>query len=315
MNKNTTNEMKDFNYYLENLDKVGKEDIDINNDGKVDKSDFYLLNKRRKIKKAIKENVQTMFLAEPVVNILKNKEITVGPLLSRHVFVGNTVYFKIPFATYKGVKFSIGDTIIWEDDKTYKGKIDWMLVTEDGEVQVSIDNLSIGRLPIEEIQKINKVIKENVGDPKNYEKAFGIWYNFNMLTQLMDEGLINYDLTIVEGLTLDDINAELIALGEDENSQTFENMDEFNKFINECKIHINLHINENMESDNKAKLLKLADVMYNAVSAKFKKKPYENAGQKELNEFESKVRMAGLSYKDECEVIKYANDKIESIEL
>lgn len=35
------------------LDKPGQEDIDMNNDGKVDKSDFYLLNKRLKIKKAI----------------------------------------------------------------------------------------------------------------------------------------------------------------------------------------------------------------------------------------------------------------------
>lgn len=37
------------------LDKTGKEDIDINNDGKVDKSDFYLLNKRRKIAKSVKD--------------------------------------------------------------------------------------------------------------------------------------------------------------------------------------------------------------------------------------------------------------------
>lgn len=39
----------------EKLDKPGQEDIDMNNDGKVDKSDFYLLNKRRKIKKAMKK--------------------------------------------------------------------------------------------------------------------------------------------------------------------------------------------------------------------------------------------------------------------
>ena len=44
----------------EKLDKPGKEDIDMNNDGKVDKSDFYLLNKRRKIKKAMKkENIES----------------------------------------------------------------------------------------------------------------------------------------------------------------------------------------------------------------------------------------------------------------
>jgi len=40
----------------EALDPVGKEDDDINNDGKVDKTDKYLANKRAKIAKSIKEN-------------------------------------------------------------------------------------------------------------------------------------------------------------------------------------------------------------------------------------------------------------------
>ena len=38
----------------EKMDPVGKEDDDINNDGKVDKTDKYLKNKREKISKAIK---------------------------------------------------------------------------------------------------------------------------------------------------------------------------------------------------------------------------------------------------------------------
>lgn len=39
----------------EKLDPVGKEDDDINNDGKVDKTDKYLLNRRKAISKNIKE--------------------------------------------------------------------------------------------------------------------------------------------------------------------------------------------------------------------------------------------------------------------
>ena len=39
----------------EALDPVGKEDDDINNDGKVDKTDKYLANKRAKIAKSMKE--------------------------------------------------------------------------------------------------------------------------------------------------------------------------------------------------------------------------------------------------------------------
>jgi len=51
---------------LESLDKVGKEDIDMNNDGKVDKQDFYLLNKRRKIKKAMKNEAVAPALSNRV---------------------------------------------------------------------------------------------------------------------------------------------------------------------------------------------------------------------------------------------------------
>jgi len=39
----------------EKLDPVGKEDEDINNDGKIDKTDKYLLNKRKAISNAIKK--------------------------------------------------------------------------------------------------------------------------------------------------------------------------------------------------------------------------------------------------------------------
>ena len=41
--------------FNEKLDPVGKEDDDINNDGKVDKTDKYLANKRAKIAKSIKK--------------------------------------------------------------------------------------------------------------------------------------------------------------------------------------------------------------------------------------------------------------------
>lgn len=39
--------------FIEGLDPVGKEDKDINNDGKVDKTDKYLANRRKKIAMAL----------------------------------------------------------------------------------------------------------------------------------------------------------------------------------------------------------------------------------------------------------------------
>lgn len=41
--------------FKEKLDPVGKEDADINNDGKVDKTDDYLKNRREKVSKAIQK--------------------------------------------------------------------------------------------------------------------------------------------------------------------------------------------------------------------------------------------------------------------
>ena len=42
--------------FTEKLDPVGKEDADINNDGKVDKTDDYLKNRRKTVSKAIKKD-------------------------------------------------------------------------------------------------------------------------------------------------------------------------------------------------------------------------------------------------------------------
>lgn len=42
-------------HYKGKLDPVGKEDADINNDGKVDSTDKYLKNRRKKISKNVKK--------------------------------------------------------------------------------------------------------------------------------------------------------------------------------------------------------------------------------------------------------------------
>jgi hypothetical protein len=51
-----TNEfINEYEILSEELDAVGKEDKDINNDGDVDKTDSYLHNRRKKIAKAMKK--------------------------------------------------------------------------------------------------------------------------------------------------------------------------------------------------------------------------------------------------------------------
>ena len=64
------------------MDPVGREDADINNDGKVDKTDKYLTNRRAAVAKNIKEGPEDMYWSEYVkslindirINGLKNNE-------------------------------------------------------------------------------------------------------------------------------------------------------------------------------------------------------------------------------------------------
>jgi hypothetical protein len=53
-------EMECEECYEEGMDAVGKEDADINNDGKTDGTDKYLKNRRKKIGQSIKGNVKKL---------------------------------------------------------------------------------------------------------------------------------------------------------------------------------------------------------------------------------------------------------------
>ena len=56
---------------LEKLDPVGQEDDDINNDGKTDKTDKYLLNRRKAIASNIKEGDHETSLEDIISDMLK----------------------------------------------------------------------------------------------------------------------------------------------------------------------------------------------------------------------------------------------------
>lgn len=129
-----------INEFKKKLDKVGKEDIDINNDGKVDKSDFFLLGRRRKIKKAIKDK--------------KNKK-----------------------------------------------------------------------------NKKNENVSSNP-----YQRAMQIFFDFNLLTELMDEGYIDTEvMELAEGVTLEDINDSKTV-----EEPPFASMEEFNIFLARCNKYLDV---------------------------------------------------------------------------
>ncbi len=89
----------------------------------------------------------------------KNKDITIGNILSEHEFISGIKYWKIDKATFEDGEFKIGTRVVWidpdeEEYVEYEGNIDWMLIDEQGDVEVSIDNQNVGRLDLEYLVKV-----------------------------------------------------------------------------------------------------------------------------------------------------------------
>ena len=57
---------------LEKMDPVGQEDDDINNDGKVDKTDKYLANRRKAIAANLKEDHEVSMAIASLKSIIKS---------------------------------------------------------------------------------------------------------------------------------------------------------------------------------------------------------------------------------------------------
>ena len=119
----------------EELDPVGKEDDDIDNDGDVDSSDKYLANRRKVISKAIKN--ESMKLTDILKNPLKNESVvTEAKDVGHYERVGNQTIVDSNFVNYsKGVlpnselvHLGMGDFAIKSQSGTIKfqrsGKMD-----------------------------------------------------------------------------------------------------------------------------------------------------------------------------------------------
>ena len=88
---------------------------------------------------------------------LKNKNIKIGELGQERTFVSGTKNWRINWAEIFEQKFEIGDKVSFfdeDDNETYIGLIDWMIVTERGDVEVSIQNTPLGRIDLEYLEKI-----------------------------------------------------------------------------------------------------------------------------------------------------------------
>lgn len=88
----------------------------------------------------------------------KNKEITIGNVLSEHTFVSGTKYWKLDKVTFESVDFKVGTRVCYIDPDEekhveYNGNIEWIMIDERGNIEVSVDNLLIGgRVDLEDLE-------------------------------------------------------------------------------------------------------------------------------------------------------------------
>jgi hypothetical protein len=97
----------------------------------------------------------------------KNPNITISELGIENTFVSGNKNWRIDYADFNGNRFEVGTTIKWVDPdargkekRVFKGKIEWLIIIDDGSVQIAIDNMNIGRLDVDEVEFI-KAAKKN----------------------------------------------------------------------------------------------------------------------------------------------------------
>lgn len=95
----------------------------------------------------------------------KNPKSTISELGEERTFVSGNKNYRIDWAEINGVRFEAGDIVKWIDEdakgrekRVYKGKIEWLIIVDNGSVEVAI-NGPIGRLYVDDIEMIKKARK------------------------------------------------------------------------------------------------------------------------------------------------------------
>ena len=86
---------------------------------------------------------------------LKNENIKIAELGEERTFVSGTKNWRIEWAELFEETFKVGDKVSYFDEdseETFIGEIDYIIVTENGNVQVSIADTALGRVDLEDLQ-------------------------------------------------------------------------------------------------------------------------------------------------------------------
>jgi len=168
--------------FKEKLDSVGKEDDDINNDGKVDKTDKYLKNRRAKISKNIKEEE----LGEGLLSKLAGSLAVLATLVA----VGK-INSSDPVIQDLKAKYEQADTQAEKD--SLKGEIEARLIFLDTGIERVNEDLDVGhqdnepRMLKKDLYRIAKYAAElykmvDKLDVEGQEVDFPQWWQAKIIT-------------------------------------------------------------------------------------------------------------------------------------
>jgi len=92
----------------------------------------------------------------------KNTDIKISELGQQRSFVSGNKYWFIEWAEIFGQRFEQGTKVKWrdlDDKKTYTAIIEWMIIIDDGDVQVSLADTPLGRIPLDELKLVKSATK------------------------------------------------------------------------------------------------------------------------------------------------------------
>jgi len=85
---------------------------------------------------------------------LKNTNIKISELGEEHTFVSGNKNWSLAWAKFEENLFRAGTKVEWESPDYgdyYKGVIEYIIVVDNGNVEVSIDHPFLGRLDLDEL--------------------------------------------------------------------------------------------------------------------------------------------------------------------
>jgi hypothetical protein len=89
---------------------------------------------------------------------LKNPDIILGKIISENSFVSGTKFWKLESVSLDDDFFTKGTKVLFtdpDDNSEYIGFVEWLMIDEFGNVEVSLsDNVGLGRVDLESLEII-----------------------------------------------------------------------------------------------------------------------------------------------------------------